>query len=73
MTYENTSKLVETIQMFVADLDNIKKASNQNVLSALERKAVNELQLAQVEVEMAGRDLYAVVQARKQELRKGNK
>lgn len=73
MEYENTKKLVETIQAFVSDLGKIKDANSQTSLSAMERKAVNELQLAQVEVEMAGRDLYAAVQSRRAQLRKGNK
>lgn len=73
MKHENTDKLLETIQAFVEDINSIPKIDNQVKLSALERKAVNELQLAQVEVEMAGRDLYNAVQNRRIELRKGGK
>ena len=71
MAYDNTEKLLETVQTFVATMDKVKDASNQTNLAALERKAVNALQLAQVEVEMAGRDLYEAVQARRKQINRG--
>lgn len=71
MAYDNTEKMLETVQTFVATMDKVKDASNQTNLAALERKAVNALQLAQVEVEMAGRDLYEAVQARRKQINRG--
>ena len=73
MIRKNTDKLLETIKSFVDDLELIDKASSQVTLSALERRAVNKLQLAQVEIEMAGRDLYDNVQNKRDELRRGSK
>ena len=73
MVRDNTDKLLETIKSFVDDLELIEKASTQVALSSLERRAVNKLQLAQVEIELAGRDLYDNVQKRRSELRKGSK
>lgn len=73
MIRNNTDKLLETIKSFVDDLELIEKASTQVALSSLERRAVSKLQLAQVEIEMAGRDLYDNVQKKRSELRKGSK
>lgn len=73
MIRKNTDKLLETIKSFVDDLELIDKAGSQVKLSALERRAVNKLQLAQVEIEMAGRDLYDNVQNKRDELRRGSK
>lgn len=73
MIRKNTDKLLETIRSFVDDLELIDKAGTQVTLSALERRAVNKLQLAQVEIEMAGRDLYDNVQNKRDELRRGSK
>lgn len=73
MVRKNTDKLLETIKSFVDDLELIEKVDNQVALSALEKRAVNKLQLAQVEIEMAGRDLYENVQNKRRELRKGAK
>jgi hypothetical protein len=63
--------LLETVNSFVRDLAEIQEAKDQKELAAIERRAVNKLQLAQVEIEMAGRDLYAVAQRRRGELRRG--
>ena len=71
MKYSNTEKLLETVQTFVATMDKVQNASNHTSLAGLERKAVNALQLAQVEVEMAGRDLYEAVQARRKQINRG--
>lgn len=71
MKHENVDKLLETVNSFVRDLAEIQEAKDQKELAAIERRAVNKLQLAQVEIEMAGRDLYAVAQRRRGELRRG--
>lgn len=60
---ENSDKLLETVKMFREDIDKITKADNQIAIARLERKALDEIRLAQVEVEMAGRDLYNAVQS----------
>lgn len=69
MQFENVKKLKETVDAFVADLKLIESAESSVKLSALEKKALRELQLAQVETEMAGRDLYKAVQIRRKALR----
>ena len=71
MKHDNVDKLLETVNSFVRDLDEVANAKDQRELAAVERRAVNKLQLAQVEIEMAGRDLYAVAQRRRGELRRG--
>lgn len=71
MKHDNVDKLLETVNSFVRDLAEIQEAKDQKELAAIERRAVNKLQLAQVEIEMAGRDLYAVAQRRRGELRRG--
>jgi len=71
MKHENVDKLLETVNSFVHDLDEVASAKDQRELAAVERRAVNKLQLAQVEIEMAGRDLYAIAQRRRGELRRG--
>lgn len=71
MQYENVKKLQETIASFVEDLEKINKSTDMKTISALEKRALNKLQLSQVEVEMAGRDLYAAVNARRNEIRRG--
>lgn len=71
MTHKNVDKLLETVNSFVSDLDEVANAKDQRELAAVERRAVNKLQLAQVEIEMAGRDLYAIAQRRRGELRRG--
>lgn len=72
MATENVSKLVETIQSFVSDLQEIQEATDMRTASMIERRAVSKLQLAQVEVEMAGRDLYAIATRVKARIRKGD-
>lgn len=72
MATENVSKLVETIQSFVGDLQEIQEATDMRTASMIERRAVNKLQLAQVEVEMAGRDLYAIATRVKARIRRGD-
>lgn len=71
MKHDNVDKLLETVNSFVRDLAEIQEAKDQKELASIERRAVNKLQLAQVEIEMAGRDLYAVAQRRRGELRRG--
>lgn len=71
MQHKNVDKLLETINSFVRDLGEVANAKDQRELAAVERRAVNKLQLAQVEIEMAGRDLYAIAQRRRGELRRG--
>lgn len=71
MQHKNVDKLLETINSFVRDLCEVANAKDQRELAAVERRAVNKLQLAQVEIEMAGRDLYAIAQRRRGELRRG--
>lgn len=71
MKHENVDKLLETVNSFVRDLAEIQEAKDQKELASVERRAVSKLQLAQVEIEMAGRDLYAVAQRRRGELRRG--
>ena len=71
MKHDNVDKLLETVNSFVRDLDEVANAKDQRELASIERRAVNKLQLAQVEIEMAGRDLYAIVQRRRGELRRG--
>jgi len=71
MKHDNVDKLLETVNSFVRDLAEVQEAKDQKELAAIERRAVNKLQLAQVEIEMAGRDLYAVAQRRRGELRRG--
>lgn len=60
---DNSDKLLETVKMFREDIEKITKADNQIAIARLERKALDEIRLAQVEVEMAGRDLYNAVQS----------
>ena len=72
MATENVSKLVETIQSFVSDLQEIQEATDMRTASMIERRAVSKLQLAQVEVEMAGRDLYAIATRVKARIRRGD-
>ena len=72
MATENVSKLVETIQSFVGDLQEIQEATDMRTAAMIERRAVNKLQLAQVEVEMAGRDLYAIATRVKARIRRGD-
>lgn len=71
MDFKNVEKLVETINSFVLDLHEIQKAPDHRTLSMIERRALNKLQLAQVEVEMAGRDLYDAANRRRGEIRRG--
>lgn len=71
MAYENVDKLLATVQSFVADIKEAEEAKDQRELASIERRAVNKLQLAEVEIEAAGRDLYNVVQRRRGELRRG--
>lgn len=71
MKHENFDKLMETVNSFSSDLYEVATAKDQRELAAIERRAVNKLQLAQVEIEMAGRDLYAIAQRRRGELRRG--
>lgn len=71
MAYENVDKLLVTVQSFVADIKEAEEAKDQRELASIERRAVNKLQLAEVEIEAAGRDLYNVVQRRRGELRRG--
>lgn len=71
MQHMNVDKLLETVNSFVSDLSEVANAKDQRELAVVERRAVNKLQLAQVEIEMAGRDLYAVAQRRRGELRRG--
>lgn len=71
MKHDNVDKLLETVNSFVRDLAEIQEAKDQKELASIERRAVNKLQLAQVEIEMAGRDLYTVAQRRRGELRRG--
>ena len=71
MQHKNVDKLLETVNSFVHDLGEVANAKDQRELAAVERRAVNKLQLAQVEIEMAGRDLYAIAQRRRGELRRG--
>lgn len=71
MQHKNVDKLLETVNSFVRDLGEVANANDQRELAAVERRAVNKLQLAQVEIEMAGRDLYAIAQRRRGELRRG--
>lgn len=71
MAYENVDKLLATVQSFVADIKEAEEAKDQRELASIERRAVNKLQLAEVEIEAAGRDLYSVVQRRRGELRRG--
>ncbi len=71
MNHDNVDKLLETVNSFVRDLAEIQEAKDQKELAVIERRAVNKLQLAQVEIEMAGRDLYVVAQRRRGELRRG--
>lgn len=71
MKHDNVDKLLETVNSFVRDLAEIQEAKDQKELASIERRAVSKLQLAQVEIEMAGRDLYAVAQRRRGELRRG--
>lgn len=71
MQHKNVDKLLETVNSFVSDLGEVANAKDQRELAAVERRAVNKLQLAQVEIEMAGRDLYAIAQRRRGELRRG--
>ena len=60
---DNSDKLLETVKMFREDIEKITKADNQIAIARLERKALDEIRLAQVEVEMVGRDLYNAVQS----------
>lgn len=71
MAYENVDKLLATVQSFVADIKEAEEAKDQRELASIERRAVNKLQLAEVEIEAAGRDLYNAVQRRRGELRRG--
>ena len=71
MDAKNTDKLLETVKSFVIDLKEIDSITDQRTLAMVERRAVNKLQLAQVEVEMAGRDLYAAVNRRRGQIRRG--
>lgn len=71
MQHKNVDKLLETVNSFVSDLSEVANSKDQKELAAVERRAVNKLQLAQVEIEMAGRDLYAIAQRRRGELRRG--
>lgn len=59
----NSDKLLETVKMFREDIEKITKADSQITIARLERKALDEIRLAQVEVEMVGRDLYNAVQS----------
>lgn len=71
MQHKNVDRLLETVNSFISDLSEVAAAKDQKELAAVERRAVNKLQLAQVEIEMAGRDLYAIAQRRRGELRRG--
>lgn len=71
MAYENVDKLLATVKSFVDDIKEAEEAKDQRELASIERRAVNKLQLAEVEIEAAGRDLYNVVQRRRGELRRG--
>lgn len=72
MDTANVDKLLETVKSFIDDLEQIKMAVDIRNVSLIERRAVNKLQLAQVEVEMAGRDLYNLASARKIQIRRGD-
>lgn len=72
MDFNNTDKLLETIKSFVIDLKEIENITDQRTLAMVERRAVHKLQLAQVEVEMAGRDLYSAVNRRRGQIRRGD-
>lgn len=71
MNQNNVEKLLETVNSFVRDLHEINEATDQRTVAEIERRAVNKLQLAIVEVEMAGRDLYAIASRRKGQIRRG--
>ena len=69
---ENVNRLNDTINTFVNDVKKIAEVKTFAEVDSLERKALRELQLAEVEVAMAGRDLYAVVQQRRRAIRAGD-
>lgn len=71
MKHDNVDKLLETVNSFVNDLAEANEAKDQKELSSIERRAVSKLQLAQVEIEMSGRDLHDIVLRRRGELRRG--
>lgn len=66
----NSDKLLETVKMFREDIEKITKADSQIAIARLERKALDEIRLAQVEVEMVGRDLYNAVQSSRSRVNK---
>lgn len=66
---ENTNKLKEITDKYYKDVQSIAKAKTFGDVDEMERKCVDCLQALQIMVGEASRDLYAVVQSRRAELR----
>lgn len=68
---ENIKSLKETVAHFVDVVDKIKDATSVDVVSKLELEALRSLQLAEVQVGEASRDLYIAVMNQKADIRAG--
>lgn len=68
---EKVNDLKETIEVFVDCVDKVKWIENSLELDKLERKAVNALQLAEVQIVAAGDDLYMAVQKQRRAINEG--
>lgn len=69
MTHIDAMK--ETLAKFIADVESVAKINSLDELAELERRAVNELQLIEIQVGESSRDLYNVVLERRTALRNG--
>jgi len=69
---ENVKNLKDTIDTFVESVNKVKNIYTFQELDDLEKRAVAALQLAEVQVAMAGDDLYNAVLARRNGLRNGD-
>lgn len=67
---ENTKALKKTIDTYVATVESISKSKSIPEINEMEHKCIRALQLAQVQVMAASKDLYATVQQRKKDLAK---